>query len=61
MLEVYAVTSTWEDLPATLVRKYDGVAERLIFYFADAALGEGPAHTTKWKRALARTRELSAK
>ena len=61
MLEVYAVTSNWQDLPATLVKKYRGRAERLIFYFADAALGEGPEHTAKWKRALAGTRELAAR
>jgi probable F420-dependent oxidoreductase len=60
MLEEYAVTSSWEDLPALLVRKYGGVAERLIFYFADAALGEGAEHVAKWKRALAKTRELAA-
>ena len=58
MLEDYAVTSTWEDLPATLARKYRGVADRLIFYFADAALGEGAEHSARWRRALARTREL---
>jgi probable F420-dependent oxidoreductase len=61
MLEEYAVTCTWQELPATLVRKYGGVAERLIFYFADAALGEGEAHLAKWKHALARTRDLLAR
>jgi len=60
MLEDYAVTSTWEDLPATLVAKYGGIADRVIFYFADAALGEGAEHVAKWTRALARTRELVA-
>ncbi len=58
MLDVYAITSTWEELPGALVRKYADVAERLIFYFADAALGEGEETTAKWKRALARTKEL---
>jgi probable F420-dependent oxidoreductase len=58
MLDEYAVTATWEELPSALVRKYAGVAERLIFYFADAALGEGPDHVAKWKKALARTRAL---
>jgi probable F420-dependent oxidoreductase len=58
MLDAYAVTSTWEDLPETLARKFGGVAERLIFYFADAAIDQGEADNAKWKRALARTREL---
>ncbi|MFN2427597.1 MAG: TIGR03617 family F420-dependent LLM class oxidoreductase [Candidatus Binatia bacterium] len=61
MLEDFAVTSSWADLPAALVARYGGVAERLIFYFADAALAEGEAHLAKWKDALARTRELDAR
>jgi probable F420-dependent oxidoreductase len=60
MLEQYAVISTWGDLPQALASKYAGVADRLIFYFADAALGEGDEHVAKWKTALARTRELAA-
>lgn len=60
MLEEYAVTCNWEELPQVLVRKYGGVADRLIFYFADAALGEGEEHMAKWRRALDRTRALAA-
>lgn len=60
MLEQYAVTSTWEDLPTTLAQKYGGIAHRLIFYFADAALTDSPDQLPKWKRALSRTRELLA-
>ncbi|HXC53248.1 MAG TPA: TIGR03617 family F420-dependent LLM class oxidoreductase [Candidatus Limnocylindrales bacterium] len=57
MLEEYAVTSTWDDLPATLSRKYAGVAERLIFYFADFAIDGDDRARMRWKRALAETRE----
>jgi probable F420-dependent oxidoreductase len=60
MLDVYAVTATWQELPARLIRKYAGTADRLLFYFADAALGEDDAHRQKWKRALSRIRELSS-
>lgn len=60
MLDVYAVTSTWGELPEVLVRKYGGVASRLIFYFSDSALEKGPGHMAQWKTALARTRELAA-
>jgi hypothetical protein len=60
MLEDYAVTATWADLPSVLARKYAGVAERLIFYFSDAALGEGEACMGKWKTALAQLRERTA-
>ncbi len=60
MLDVYAVTSTWEELPHELVRKYGGIASRLIFYFADPALDKGPETMAKWKRAITRTKELAA-
>ena len=32
MLDVYAVTSTWADLPAALVRRYDGIVQRVFSY-----------------------------
>ena len=60
MLEQYAASSTWAELPATLVRKYRGKADRLIFYFADAALNEGADTMDKWRKALAKTRALCA-
>lgn len=52
MLDEFAVTSTWAGLPEALARKYAGVADRLLFYFSDAALQEGPEHLAKWKTAL---------
>ena len=59
MLEEYAVTATWAELPEKLVRKYGSIAERLIFYFADFAIDADDDTCTKWKATLARTRELS--
>jgi hypothetical protein len=61
MLEVYAITSTWAELPAVLVKKYAGVAERLIFYFANEAWEKGPGYLAKWQGMLARTRALLAR
>lgn len=60
MLEEFAITATWDELPRALVAKYGSIAERLIFYFSDAARGEGEAHLARWKDALRRTRELGA-
>lgn len=60
MLQEYAVTCGWDELPQVLVRKYGGIADRLIFYFADAALGEGAGYMEKWKQAMERTRALAA-
>jgi probable F420-dependent oxidoreductase len=58
MLEVYAITATWEELPKVLVKKYAGAAERLIFYFANEAWEKGPSYLAKWKEMLSRTRAL---
>ncbi len=35
MLEYFAVESTWADLAPRLHEKYDGVADRLVLYFAE--------------------------
>ncbi|MCC6766736.1 MAG: TIGR03617 family F420-dependent LLM class oxidoreductase [Deltaproteobacteria bacterium] len=58
MLDVYAVTSTWADLPRRLVEKYGDIAECLIFYFATEAWERGPATMERWRDAIARTKAL---
>ena len=58
MLEVYAVTSTWDELPARLVAKYGDVAECLVLYFATEAWEKGPAVMARWRDAIARTKAL---
>ncbi len=35
MLAHFAVESTWDDLPAALAEKYEGVADRLVLYFGE--------------------------
>ena len=60
MLDVYAITSTWDELPRRLADKYAGVADRLIFYFAHEAWEKGPAMMERWQDVLARTRALPA-
>jgi len=61
MLEVYAVTCTWDELPQRLVDKYGGIAERLIFYFAHEAWEKGPQEWARWRDAMMRTRTLAAR
>ena len=39
MLEQYTVESTWDDLAAKLIDKYDGIADRLVLYFAEDMYG----------------------
>jgi len=60
MLEAYAVTCTWDELPQRLVEKYAGVADRLIFYFAAEAWEKGGETMERWQDALAHTRALLA-
>ncbi len=61
MLEVYAVTATWADMPRVLAARYGGVASRLIFYFADAALERGPEHMSRWQNMLAELKALTGR
>ena len=60
MLDVYAITSTWDDLPRRLVQKYHGIAARLIMYFATEAWEHGEEMMARWRHAMERTRALVA-
>lgn len=60
MLDVYAVTATWDELPRRLVEKYHGTASRLVFYFADEAWKQGPEQMKRWQDVIRRTRALDA-
>ena len=42
MLSHFAVESDWDDLAAALRDKYDGVADRLVLYFAEEMHGSDP-------------------
>jgi probable F420-dependent oxidoreductase len=61
MLDVYAVTGTWDELPGIIAEKYGGIAERLIFYFATDAWEKGPQQSERWQDLIARTRALTDK
>jgi hypothetical protein len=43
MLHEFAVEASWDELGDRLVDRYDGVASRLIMYFADAMRRRDPA------------------
>ena len=53
MLEHYAVECAWDDLADTLRAKYDGIADRLVLYFAEELHAADP-------KALARFGEVAA-
>jgi hypothetical protein len=48
MLEVYAVTATWDELADKLVDRYRGVASRLIMYFAEPMMARSPETAGRW-------------
>jgi len=53
MLDHFAVECTWDELADRLVAKYDGIADRLVCYFAEEMHAQDP-------RALARLGEVAA-
>ena len=61
MLDVYAITCTWDELPRRLVDKYAGVAYRLLLYFSNEAWEKGPETMERWQDAISRTRALAAR
>ena len=59
MLDVYAVTAGWDDMPRRIVEKYGDVADRVILYFATEAWEKGPQQSERWQQMIARTRGLA--
>lgn len=60
MLDVYAITATWDELPKRIVEKYKGVADRIILYFASDAWEKGAEHNERWREAIERMRVLAS-
>lgn len=48
MLEVFAVTSTWDELADRLLARYRGVADRLVMYFSGSGWREDPSDFGRW-------------
>jgi probable F420-dependent oxidoreductase len=59
MLDAYAITATWDEMPRRLVEKYRGVADRVILYFSSDAWEKGPETMARWRDLIARTRALA--
>ncbi len=53
MLEHFTVESTWDGLADALGEKYDGVADRLILYFAEEFFTQDPTSLDKFGRTAA--------
>jgi probable F420-dependent oxidoreductase len=48
MLEVYAVTSTWDDLAGAIVDRYRDRADRVICYYATASWRQNASVRERW-------------
>lgn len=56
MLDHFTVESTWDGLADALGEKYDGVADRLILYFAEDFFAQDPRSLEKFGRTAAALR-----
>jgi alkanesulfonate monooxygenase SsuD/methylene tetrahydromethanopterin reductase-like flavin-dependent oxidoreductase (luciferase family) len=48
MLAVYALESPWDELADRIVDRYDGVADRVVCYFATASWERRPEIRDRW-------------
>lgn len=49
ILEHFIVSGTWDDIGEKIVRRYRGVATRVVNYFAGMAWSSDPSHLARWK------------
>ncbi len=56
LLEHFVVTATWDDLADQLMRRYDGVADRIVAYFAGGAWTADPGSLGRWAEVAAALR-----
>jgi alkanesulfonate monooxygenase SsuD/methylene tetrahydromethanopterin reductase-like flavin-dependent oxidoreductase (luciferase family) len=48
MLEHFAVITTWDDLADTLLKRYGGVASRVVMYLAEGSIASDPSALGRW-------------
>jgi probable F420-dependent oxidoreductase len=48
MLEDFSVVAPWDEMADTLLRRYDGIAHRLVMYLAEDSLRAHPANLGRW-------------
>src|SRR5262249_27249455 len=56
MLDEYAVTATWDELPGRLLERYPGRADRLFTYQPAVDWLRSPETTERWREVAARVR-----
>jgi probable F420-dependent oxidoreductase len=48
MLEHFSVVARWDEMADTLVRRYEGIADRLVMYLAEDSLRADPSNLGRW-------------
>ena len=48
MLDVLAITATWDDLAAKLLERYAGAADRIVMYFSGSGWREDASTFGRW-------------
>jgi probable F420-dependent oxidoreductase len=49
MLDAYAVTASWDDLPQAILGRYNGLVDRVFPYFGDTAWQASPERRERWR------------
>ena len=60
MLQHYAVTATWDELSDKLLKRYGGIADRVIMYFAERQWRRDPKMLDRWAEVARDVRARSA-
>jgi probable F420-dependent oxidoreductase len=48
VLDAFLLTGSFDEMPALIVGRYGGIADRVVLYFAGAAWSEGPDTFARW-------------
>jgi alkanesulfonate monooxygenase SsuD/methylene tetrahydromethanopterin reductase-like flavin-dependent oxidoreductase (luciferase family) len=48
MMEHYAVIETWDGMADALIKRYDGLASRLVMYMGEDSIEAGPGNLERW-------------
>jgi len=53
ILEHFVVTASWDDLADKLIERYDGIADRVVSYFAGLSWAQDPKSLERWSHVTA--------
>ncbi|HVA08385.1 MAG TPA: TIGR03617 family F420-dependent LLM class oxidoreductase [Acidimicrobiales bacterium] len=59
LLDEFVVSGSFADMPALIVERYSGVAQRVVLYFAGIAWGEREADLARWGDIARGVRDLT--